>query len=403
MGRAIPISEYSDIIYNSDGDRGIDKAIQTAFDQAKEADTRVRVEIRVRAVGTQTSEQCGQFNATPEHSDINTVKRAIVDNLNSTPGPTFEGQIRINFKLSGTGDHITSFTRTIKIGYFENPGFGSSETDALFDDGTDGNQVDLDGLEEAGRANTPLPPLMKQYLALLMADAQDQRTQIATVMGFLHRQNAMMMTMFDRAMRGVENYTLRFGFPQGPGIESVTKEPSGGNGMGLLPQLLSAAANIAQQNNTGPTAGGGGGSAIPHAGGANRMESIRHAGYQVSQHRGSIPHPRPGYGAAPRPGDPNDMGTGGYSDHGQPHGLLGSDGVHGGGHDDYEDEPDDGEAMIRRPDDPYDDPPGGGGAPDLQSLDADQMMGIIEDWLEADSRRKAEVMERLPRLTNLLT
>jgi hypothetical protein len=409
MPRAIHISEYSDIIYNNDTNKGIDKAIQTAFDQAKEAETRVRVEIRVTPTGTRTSEQCGQFNATPEHTDINTVKRAIVDNLNNTPGPTFEGQIRINFKLSGTGDHITSFTRTVKIGYYDSPGFDSDATDALFTgegEETPGNTVDLMGdLNEAARNGGQLPPLMRQYLTMLMADAQDQRTQVQTVMGFLHRQNAMMMTMFDRAMRGVENYTLRFGFPQGhgPGISEVAKEPSGG-GMGLLPQLLSAAANLAQQNNSPGAPAGGGAPGIPHAGGANRMNAIRHAGQQVSQHRGPMRGPRPGYGEAPRPGDPNDMGMDHYREEAT-RGLLGDEGVHGHDDESYGGDPGyDGEGgMIPHDPGPEGPLPGSGGAPNLQGLDADEMMSVIGDWLEADPSRKSEVMERLPQLTNLLS
>jgi hypothetical protein len=436
--RALIISEYEDLIYGTDGTRSVDKAIAEAYRQAKEAETRVRVEIRIQASGMASTAQAGRFIADPEMGSIDTAKRKIVDMLNDNPGPAYEGQVRINFKLNSTGEHVNSFTRTIKIGIQERQArFNVDDDHEMDDEGYEGNEEDGEVANSAqslsyrsygGGAHTGeptgmegLPPLMRQYLTMLMADANDRRQQLEVTMGFMHRKDAMMMTMFDRAIRAMENYSLRFGLPNNPpGISDVVREQpadqggGGGGGLGLLPQLLAAAAQFAQ--------GAGGAPSPPQAalpppgaGATNRMDRIRSAGENMRHRRPNMPPPVHGYdqGEVPQPGDPNDDSPG-MSDYRQEsmrpliedHG--GGDGHDGGFDEGYGDDEDlMGPGGYDGGDDGPDYDGGGGGAslapPDLSNMDADQMLGVVEEWLEQDPSRKADVMQRLPQLTGLLS
>ena len=328
MRRPFAISDYEDLIYGVDGSRSIDKSIGNAIQQGTENKSRIRAEIRIKHAGQAGGSKAHQFvfDANPAH--IENVKRKIVDLLNDDPGPTYEGQIRVNFKLNASGEHLNSFTRTIQIGI--------PERSSGFDLDNDGDELDesVDNVDHEAMLNAMgalggggqreptgmegLPPLMKQYLTMLMADANDRRQQLDIIMGFMHRKDAMMMTMFDRAIRAMENYSLRFGLPNNPpGISDVVRDTpppdnsggGGGGGLGLLPQILAVAGQIAQGG------GAGGGAAAPapapapaRGGGANRMNRIRSAGQSMRQQRPMMPEPASGY-------DTPDGYDGGLPDH----------------------------------------------------------------------------------------
>lgn len=147
------------------------------------------------------------------------------------------------------------------------------------------------------------------------------------------------------------------------------------------------------------------------------MERIQRAGQHMRSQRPSIPSPAHGYDQhdIPQPGDPNEDSPEmrGYRqesmrpllEDGQGHGGDG----YGGGFDDEDDlmdgqgygggdEPDYGGGGGSYEEDAY-----SGAPPDLSNMNADEMMGAIETWLETDPSRKAEVMQRLPQLTSLLS
>ena len=109
------ISSYDDLIYGEDGHSPIRKTIEDALLRAKADKVRLRVEVRTKVSGAPTQRQEHVFVADPDSLGAEAVMRVLVEKLEGSPGPEFDGQIRVNFSQSShTGERYGSWTRTIR-------------------------------------------------------------------------------------------------------------------------------------------------------------------------------------------------------------------------------------------------------------------------------------------------
>ena len=379
------ISSYDDLIYGEDGHSPIRKTIEDALLRAKADKVRLRVEVRTKVSGAPTQRQEHVFVADPDSLGAEAVMRVLVEKLEGSPGPEFDGQIRVNFSQSShTGERYGSWTRTIR--YVSEgsmlPGYSSRMSMAGDEEDEDGNS--LSSLE--GGMGMPMQgaPGYGRMSHGPLDDAQ-MRQWLETTMGFAFRSMAQQMQMFDRATRMMEAYTLRFGFPHPTeaGITEVRGEAdrgsgnqggSAGGGMGILPMLLNAAAHLANADSPAQvverTAQMATGQTPPQ--GAARLAAIRGAGQVVNAIQRVRP-PAQGFEDAP------DL------EGGPPEGSYNEEeGYEEGGYD--------GEV-----DGDYDE--GGGGMPDLSGLSPEEVKRVVIDWIRENPANKSAVMQMLPELS----
>jgi hypothetical protein len=222
-----------------------------------------------------------------------------------------------------------------------------------------------------------------------------------------------MIAMFERSTRMMESITMRYGLPEAQvrGITDVKNSPpsAGENqGLGLLPMLLNAAAQLAKSDSPAAVAK----EAVemaqgkPPPAGAARMAAIQGAGKLVrnlthgGQNRRHEPEPDP-EPIDDEPEDP-DGGDGG--------GGMGGGGRHFDDHASFdfgrEDEGgDEGDAgppersAAELTPEALDPSVGNSGAPDLTGLPPDEMKRVFLEWIRADPSRKQTVMDMLPELS----
>jgi hypothetical protein len=388
------ISGYEDLIYGEDGHSPIKKTLEKVLNSAKEDKVRLRVEIRVRPQGVPTQRQESVFYCDPTNTSTESLMRVIVERMEDSPGPEFQGQIRLNFSQAGhSGEKYGSWTRVVRfmsgaMGQPQ-PGMGMNMgMPPMMRQAMEG-MVDEDGepIENSIGALNHLEPGM-HMAAAQPVDNVMMRQWLETAFGFTFRSMAIQQSMFERATRMMESYTLRFGFPH-PNHAGVVEvkgaEDKGGGGMGILPMLLNAAAHIAQGDNTEDKVGRAadivGGAPPPQ--GAARMAAIQNAGRMIGSLQGPAEPAPPAPGFEPPPDDDGSGGGGGgayYDDD-------------GGSYDDDFSADLDGEGQYAT------------GGPsmnedDLSSVPPEDMKKMVIDWIRANpDQNKAAVMEMLPDLS----
>ena len=391
------ISSYEDLIYGEDGHSPIRQTIEDALARAKADGTRLRVEVRTKPNGAPSNRQEHAFVADPNTSGHDAVMRVLVEKLEGSPGPEFDGQIRINFmQSSNSGERYGSWTRSVR--YRENitqgvmhPGtrMRSPGEEELDEDGN--SMAALDGEGFGMPMNMP-PGMMRGMMGGGMVDENQMRQWLETTMGFAFRSMAQQMQMFERATRMMEAYTLRFGYPHPTeaGITEIRGEPDrgggnqgGGGGAGLLPMLLNAAAHLANADSPAQVVQRSAEMATgaPPPQGAARAAAIRGAANAVNALQ-RIRQPAEGFEDAPDLDDgppESDYGMGYEAD-----GYEGGEEDYGGEEHDFGGH-------------------GGGGGPmgppDLTGLSPDEMRDAVISWVRSDPANKSAVMRMLPELS----
>jgi len=380
------ISSYEDLIYGEDGHSPIRKSIEDSLVRAKADKVRLRVEIRTKVAGAPSQRQEHVFVADPDTSGADAIMRVLVEKLEGSPGPEFNGQIRVNFSQSShTGERYGSWTRTVRYlseGATIGGGFASRRSSF----GEEGEVEEDENSAAAFESGMGMPSHAQPGFAMRAAgpvDDMQMRQWLETTMGFAFRSMAQQMQMFDRATRMMEAYTLRFGFPHPTesGITEIRGEPDrgsnnqsaggAGGGMGILPMLLNAAAHLANSDSPAQvverTAQMATGQTPPQ--GAARLAAIRGAGQVVNAIQ-RIRQPADGFDDAPDlddgppEGSYNEQDEGGYEE---------------GVEEDYE------EAQ--------------GGMPDLSGLPPSEVKAAVIAWIRENPANKQAVMQMLPELS----
>ncbi len=380
------ISGYDDLIYGEDGHSPIRKSIEDALVRAKADKVRLRVEVRTKVSGAPSQRQEHVFVADPDTSNSESIMRVLVEKLDGSPGPEFNGQIRINFSQSShTGERYGSWTRTIRYlseGSTMGGGYSQRRSDLM----GDGEEEEDDNSASAFDGPVGMPMAMHPgMMARGPVDDTQMRQWLETTMGFAFRSMAQQMQMFERATRMMEAYTLRFGFPHPTeaGITEVRGEAdrgsgnqgsAGAGGMGILPMLLNAAANLANADSPAQVVERAASMATgqPPPQGAARLAAIRGAGQVVNAIQ-RVRRPAEGFEDAP------DL------DGGDPEGSYNEDGGYEGGGEEYED----GEGGFDE----------GGGMPDLSGLPPSEVKAAVIAWIRENPANKQAVMQMLPELS----
>jgi hypothetical protein len=426
------ISNYETLILGEDGESPIRPTIERCLAQAKEDGVRLRIEIRTKPQGVPNSRSEHNLVADPDNTAIETVMQVIIERLNESPGETYNGEIRINFMQAGSGSNrYASFTRQVDTtgsGQQQDPSsqrfsggprmsrtripYTPSEKISPSGEDDEGS-LDDNNFVNSGGDNERDPMAMLRGMppinvnGSLVTDRM-ARQWLETTMGLLFRSNAQMIAMFERSTRMMEGITMRYGLPelQPRGITEVkntspaASEPSG---LGLLPMLLNAAAQLANSSDPAEivTKAADLAQGKPPPAGAARMAAIQGAGRLVknltgsSQNRRPDPEPMAYDDPDPEPDDPDEGGSGG-----------GQTFRHEPARFDFERERDggseDNQAHERTADELTPEALGAGsgptGAPDLSEMPAAEMKELFLDWLRKDPSRKQEVMAMLPDL-----
>jgi hypothetical protein len=244
----------------------------------------------------------------------------------------------------------------------------------------------------------------------LVTDAM-ARQWLETTMGLLFRSNAQMIAMFERSTRMMESITMRYGLPEAQvrGITEVKNSPpsAGENqGLGLLPMLLNAAAQLAKSDSPAQvaTAAVEMAQGKPPPAGAARMAAIQGAGKLVrnltgGQNRRRDPDPEPEPTHEDPPDDDDDgggSGRGGAGHHFDDHASfdLGRNEEEGEGDDPSPERERRAEELTPEALDPS----VAAGPPNLNDLPPDEMKRVFVEWLRQDPARKQTVMDMLPEL-----
>jgi len=425
------ISNYETLILGEDGESPIRSIIERCIAQAKEDGVRLRIEIRTKPQGVPNSRSEHNLVADPDNTSIETVMQVIIERLNESPGETYNGEIRINFMQAGSASNrYASFTRQVNTtgsGQAPDPssqrfsgGPRMSRTRVPYtpserispgedDEGSvDENNYVGDGDGE----RDPLSMLrgMQPIVQGSLVTDQMARQWLETTMGLLFRSNAQMIAMFERSTRMMESITMRYGLPevQQRGITEVKNtspaatEP---NGLGLLPMLLNAAAQLANSSDPAEIVSKAADMAQgkPPPAGAARMAAIQGAGKLVKNLTGSSmnrrrpePEPEPFDYSDPDPDEPDEGGGGGgQTFRHEPPARF-----------DFEREAEpnpEGEGGRERTADELTPEAlgaggGPGGPPDMSGASSEQMKDLFLDWIRKDPSRKQEVMAMLPDL-----
>jgi hypothetical protein len=248
------------------------------------------------------------------------------------------------------------------------------------------------------------PQQIAEINALALVDPGVVRQWLETMMSFNFRMMSQNTAMFERAVRMVETFTMRYGTPH-PTERGITEHPpstpSGPQGLGLLPMLVNAAAALAKSDSPAEVIQKAGSMAAgqePDPGAARRA-AIEGVGRMIGQRRPPAPPPR--RIAPPRrpPGGGGGSGSGGATfddEMGDEEASYEPEGDEGG--DEGMDEGGD-EGMDEGGDEGAPEPMPSSGPPDVRGLSAEEMKQAVIDWIRADPARKGEVMGMLPDLT----
>ena len=410
------IDNFETLIYGEDGTSPIRPLLLRMLEQAKKDQVRLRIDVRSQAMGTANTRNEHTIFADPNEVDADALMRNILDRLNDSPGEGFLGQLRINFSPAGnSSDRYASWTRTLKStpaprmmgGMYAN---AQEDDEEEGDDDDDSNSAEQFHRSSRGGGGGMM---MQQpvYQSGGIVDEAAARAWLDAAMGYCFRSMAQQFSMFERATRMMETYTLRFGFPTAPGIvESRGGEPHssapgtpGPQGLGMLPMVLNAAMQLAGNNDREPapapapmTSMQGSPSRVDSRAAAMAGASRMVRALKPLPPRKPLAIPARGYEPPPEQEEADEeysgddegggsersgYGMSGYDDEDYASGDDGS-----GEEEDYGDEND-----------------GSDGMPDLNNLSAEEMKAAVIGWIRADPSRKADVMGMLPDLSKEIT
>jgi len=428
------LENFDTLIYGEDGQSPIRPTIVRILEQVKKENVRLRIDVRSQAQGTTNSRNEHTLYADPaDNADPDGLMRILVERLNDSPGEGFIGQIRINFGQAGaSGERYGSWQRTIR-----SPSMGAPQRLPPPDEDEDGDGDDDNSsesfhapsrsrgsryaMDDGGGTGMPMGVLLKD---------ETVRVWLDSMMNHNFRMLAQQQTMFDRALRMMESYTMRFGFPTSePGIiEARGGEPApsaapgspGPNNYGILPMLIQNVLKIASgQGAPAPTPAPAPAAPAITQRDNSRALAIRGSGQMVQRLR-PVPRPRPpapGYDPAPPVHDhhedrqrpsarwqedreqmgPDEEGADEYTEDG-----IDETGDEGEDEDEYSQDEEQEHLPVRRERAPAMPQHGGGGMPDLNGLTPEQMKAAVIAWIRADPSRKGDVMAMLPDLSNEL-
>ena len=456
------LTNYDDLIYGTDGEKPFLPTIQRVLEEAKADQVRLQIDVRVTPDGVPNSRGEHQLTIDPSTADAEGIMKVLYDRLNESPGEGYSGQIRVNFVQAGSsGRRYGSITRNLRPsppldatrpfrsfggGFRSRIPFGMSPPS---DDG-----VDLGGEDDGELENSidhlaseaPKGPLLPAYDSSPrgpdynpiehppFVSAVQMEKWLNITMGLLFRSQAQQMAMFERAIGFMDSVTVRYGLPHPsePGIVETrggTKDGAA-SGLGLLPMLLSAAANLAGGKDaaevTERATNMAQGNAPPPgelrkaaiAGAANLVRNLPRSSSAQPGFQPPVGPRRPSHGsrhiAPTRPSAPAD-GFPPEPDDDDPDGVM-NEGDEGFGAEadegdlgiepgeDFVDFDDDGELGDDEPDgDEADGEPATQAAspitPDsVQGFSADEMKEAVVKWIRADPSRKDQVMSMVPAL-----
>jgi len=394
------VHNYEDLIYGEDNESPIRKTLDRVLKQAKTDEQRLQIEVRSKQEGLPTSRQEHRFVIDPEQASTEGIMRVLVERLTESPAEGFYGELRINFAQAGSsGERYGSFTRTLRrpahigsgapspLPYRQRHGGGGDEEeegDESYDEMDDpmiANQLGNMRVSESG------PPVgFAPQSSTGIVDQRMAQQWLETSMGFTFRSMAQQQAMFERVIRMLESFSLRFGLPH-PVEQGIVEQRGGGDnspaatGMGMLPMLMQAAAHLANAGDTGEVTQRVGSMAQGHAPppGAARQAAIRGASELVRQ------LPRVVNGAP----NPTDYGPseGGWAHEDTPHDPEDDGGGDGGAYFDEDDDEDHSNPDVM---------------PDLTGMSPEEMKQTVIEWIRADPSRKKDVMAMLPDLQSEL-
>lgn len=447
------------VLGSEDTQQGARGCVERAMRSAIESDSRLKVEIRVKHMGATGSETAHNYVIDPTETGSDQVLSDMISRLQDHPGNDFSGEIRIAFTKPGGQDRWGTWSRHVNAGAGRSHaglgmgfggggsfgggsggGFTSAERaapamprslpipgdgdldlgsdDGSGEDGGGGGGGDLFG----GDANSAQvfrhrggPPMPITHTPSSVVSEEQMRRWLETTMAFQFRSNAQMMTMFDRAIRMFEAYTLRFGMMDAPAMKAITDIPANSNGkeaagpLGLLPMLVNAAAALAGSDTPAKAVENAAAMAQgqePPSGAAREL-AIRGASRLVNGIRKKPPaEPAAGFeDLGGGGGGPDEDGGGGgetfdverygsrhasFDEHEDgPEPRRGGGSLFGGG-----DEAGGGADL----EDPLEGAMPGGGMPGPENMSSEEMKEYVLKWLKADPSRKQEVMAMVPSL-----
>lgn len=408
------IDNFETIIYGEDGVSPIRNLLLRMLEQAKKDQVRLRIDVRSQAMGTANTRNEHTIFADPNEVDADALMRNILDRLNDSPGEGFLGQLRINFAPAGnSSDRYASWTRTLKStpmprmmgGMYANA--QEDENDGSEDDDDDGNSAESFSRPSSRGGSGMMMQQQPVYQGGIVDEAA-ARAWLDAAMGYCFRSMAQQFSMFERATRMMETYTMRFGFPSAPGIvESRGGEPHssapgtpGLQGLGMLPMVLNAAMQLAGNGDRDPapapvatTSMQGSPSRVDSRSAAMAGASRMVRALKPLPSRKALALPARGYEPPPEQEEVDEDYSGDESaGERSGYGMSGYDDDHASSGDDGPNEEDDG----------YEDR-GQDEQSDLNGLSAHEMKAAVIAWIRADPSRKADVMGMLPDLSKEIT
>jgi hypothetical protein len=386
-------STYDDIIYGPDGESPFRPGLERAFKQALDDEQRIRIEIRTRPEGVPGTRQEHSFTIEPDPQHIDAVMRVVAERLNDSPGEHFTGELRINYFAAGSSTiRYGSFTRTIRPhralrSHMPNHNAGNPGLEGLLGEPESENGDNSLGDLDKGGIPPHIMALLQQSSSAGSYDPQLLQL-LETSWGFLFRSQAQQMAMFERTISMVETFSLRFGMPHPHERGLIDDKATGGGGggggdggvMALLPALLNAAGHMAGSTGTADAVQRAGSLAAgaPPPSGAARQMAIEGAGRLMR----NLPR---GWASEPEAAEPVDD----YPEEASPYNDSGSNETFGQNNnfalDSYRPR-EENNAM-----------------PDVDSMNSDQVLQTLRDWVSADpENRKKEIRNRMGELSDLI-
>ena len=429
------LENFDTLIYGEDGQSPIRPTIVRILEHVKKENVRLRVDVRSQAQGTTNSRNEHTLYVDPaDNADPDGLMRILVERLNDSPGEGFIGQIRINFGQAGaSGERYGSWQRTIRSPSMGAPRLPPPDEDEGDGDGDDDNSSEsfhAPSRSRGSRYATDDGGMSGMPMGVLLKD-ETVRVWIDSMMNHNFRMLAQQQTMFDRALRMMESYTMRFGFPTSePGIiEARGGEPApsaapgspGPNSYGLLPMLVQQVLKLAAgQGPPAPAPAPAPAAPAITQRDNSRALAIRGSGQMVQRLR-PVPRPRPpapGYDPAPPLHDHREDRQRPSARWREDHEQMGPDEESG---DEYEGNDETGDEGAEDEDEYGQDEEqerlpvrrerapamsrqdNGGGMPDLNGLSPEEMKAVVLAWIRADPSRKGDVMGMVSELASELT
>lgn len=435
------IRDYETLVTGDENNSGMRPLIVRVLEEAK--GSLIRVEIRSTPQGIPTSTVEHNVSIDSSVTNDESVMQALIARLNESPGEQFNGAVRINFYRSGTSDKLGTYTRHVKCGLMsepigqmshwqnqpshagmpplsldDEPNFESHHNagdDHMPRSSRGGPPMDPNempmGDDSPNMRNLMMPPMSGGGGNTGIVTDQQARAWIELYASLNFRQQAQMIVMFERTIRFLENFTMRFGAPEAPrngGIQDMpapaprSQQPEG---LGLLPMLVNAAAQLAAASQGGPEAAAKEAVKLatgePPKQGAARAMAVRGATDLVRRF-GSTPGV--GNSTPRRPAPPVEPMLDTMFEPPDDDPLGGP-----GGNSGMTFDPSD-------PNPPFDDGAAGfdsdqataevqerAAAFDPNALSADQMKEMVVNWIRTDPSRKNEVMGMVPELMKEVT